>query len=241
VGLFSSVLHLRDVPRERVLPTLDEICRGAGFPDVETMRVAPDEGGGLPDRRALVSSGPCYLLSPLNGRWLTVLEAHFALERAPDLSDVGNRLSDVLQCHALTLVVHDDDLLFYTLDRNGTTLDKYNSNPQYFDVERLSVAQIEPQRHRLEPFAQILPDGCSLDDVRALLNRGWWDAYNSEALDEHGTPRDGDYGFVFEGERMTALGTLLQLHGAHGEYPYAAWGGSTAIPWAEFVVLRGSR
>src|SRR5258705_3124677 len=34
-----------------------------------------------------------YLTSPLRGRWLTLIEAHFALGGAPHLSDLGIRLS----------------------------------------------------------------------------------------------------------------------------------------------------
>jgi hypothetical protein len=45
-------------------------------------------------------------------------------------------------------------------------------------------------------------------------------------------------GFVFEGERMTALGTLLQLHGGPGEYPYAGWAGGKAIDWPRFLAVR---
>ena len=63
-----------------------------------------------------------------------------------------------------------------------------------------------------------------------MLNRGWWNAYDLD--------KEEDDGFVFEGERMTAFGTLLQLHGDQGEYPYAAWGESPSIAWPEFVALR---
>jgi hypothetical protein len=70
-----------------------------------------------------------------------------------------------------------------------------------------------------------------------LLNRGWWNAYDSGKLDEDGVATSDD-GFVFEGERMTAMGTLLRLHGGSGEYPYAAWAESSDIPWDEFIAIR---
>jgi hypothetical protein len=56
-------------------------------------------------------------------------------------------------------------------------------------------------------------------------------------LDENGVPQDGD-GFVFEGERMTEFGTMLQLHGQVGPYPYAAWYQSKEVNWNDFVAVQ---
>jgi hypothetical protein len=51
-------------------------------------------------------------------------------------------------------------------------------------------------------------------------------------LDHNGVPLRGDDGYAFKGERMSAFGTLLQLHGSPGSYPYAAWGDAqAAIHW----------
>jgi hypothetical protein len=240
MGLFSSVLHVRDTKRDDLLPALNAILRNAGFSRVETLPVPSGGPYALANHDTSVSGGPYYLVSPLKSRWLTVIEAHFALDSqgVPHLSDLGNRLSAALSCIALALVVHDDDLFFYNLDRAGKSLDGYNSCPQYFEQERLPDAQIEEQRHTAEPFEPLLPPGRSLDELRTLLNRGWWSAYDSGDLDENGVAQGDDDGFVFEGERMTAFGTLLQLHGHQGEYPYAGWGDSAAIPWPEFVALR---
>jgi len=227
------------MPRERVLPTVDGILRNAGFSRAETLPVPANGPYALPNHDASVSAGPYYLVSPTEGRWLTIIEAHFALHRlgVPHLSDLSNRLSAELTCYALALVVHDDDLFFYNLDRHGKSVDGYNSCPQYFEQVRLPDTKVEEQRHTPEPFQPILPPGASLDELRALLNRGWWDAYDSGKLDENGVAQ-GDDGFVFEGERMTAFGTLLQLHGEQDEYPYAAWGESKGIAWPEFVAIR---
>jgi hypothetical protein len=243
MGLFSSILHLRDTRREDLLPVLDAILHNGGFRRVETLAVPPEGPYTLERHDASVSSGPYYLVSTVQGSWLTVIEAHFALhsQGAPHLSDVGNQLSAALSCFALTLVVHDDDLFFYNLDRDGTPLDGYNSCPQYFERLRLADAQIEQQRHTTKPFQPLLPAGCELQELRSLLNRGWWNAYDSGRLDEHGVVRGKSDGFAFEGERMSAFGTLLQLHGNQGEYPYAAWGESDSIEWMEFVALRYRR
>jgi hypothetical protein len=58
-------------------------------------------------------------------------------------------------------------------------------------------------------------------------------------LDQNGIPLDDDDGYVFEGERMTDFGILLQLHGNRGPYPYAAWGdGQAAIDWPSFLAIQ---
>jgi len=240
MGLFSSVLHVRDKPRETVIAALDTILRAEGFSRTETLPVSAEGPYALPNHEAWVSTGPYYLVSLLKGRWLTVIEAHFALhsQGAPQLSDLGNQLSAALSCYTLALLVHDDDLFFYNLDREGKSLDGYNSCPQYFEEERLPDAQIEEQRHTPEPFEALLPNGGSLDELQVLLNRGWWNAYDSGTLDEDGVAQGDDDAFVFEGERMTAFGTLLQLHGNQGGYPFAAWGEADGIAWREFVALR---
>ena len=238
VGLFSSVLHVRDSPREKLLPALDAIMRDAGFSRAQTLPVPAQGPYALSDHEASASARPYYLVSRLHGRWLTMIQAQFAIDGAPQLSVLSNRISGALSCYALALDVHDDDLFLYSLDRVGNSLVGYNSCPQYFEQERIPDDQVERQRHSLEPFDALLPAGRSLDELRSLLNRGWWNAYNSGGLDENGVVRGEDDGFVFEGDRMTAFGTLLQLHGNQGEYPYAAWGVSDGIAWPEFVALR---
>jgi hypothetical protein len=238
MGLFSSVLHLRDTTREQVLPALDAVLQDAGFSRSETIQIPSKGPYALPAHDEAVSSCPYYLVSPLNGRWLTVIEAHFAVRGAPHLADLGNRLSATLACFGLALIVHDDDVFFYNLDRGGIPLDCYNSCPQYFEQGRLPDAEIEEQRHTPEPFQPILPLGHSIEELCALLDRGWWNAYDSGNLDENGVDQSDTDGFMFEDERMTAFGNMLQLHGEKGNYPYAAWGESTEIAWPEFVALR---
>jgi len=222
------------------MSALDAILRSAGFFRTATLPVTTEGPSALPNHDVSVSAGPYYLVSPLNGRWLTVVEAHFSPDSqgVPLLSDLSNRVSEVLSCYTLALVVHDDDLFFYNLDCEGKSLDGYNSCPQYFEQERLPDAQIEEQPHSVEPLKPLLPAGHSLDELHDLLNRGWWSAYDAGILDENGVVQGDDDGFDFEGERMTAFGELLQLHGTQEDYPYAAWGEGASIAWSDFVALR---
>src|SRR6266568_5835794 len=159
MGLFSSVLHLRDIERDRLVPAVDAVLQDAGFVR-EHLGAVPAGGPHMLSEH----DGPSYLASPLNGRWVTLIEAHFALPDAPHLAGLGTRLSAALSCYALTLVVHDDDVFLYNLDYKGDALDGYNSNPQYFEKERVPEADIEQQRHTPEPFAALLPPGRTLDE-----------------------------------------------------------------------------
>jgi hypothetical protein len=242
MGLFSSVLHLRDISRDRLLPALDDVLRDAGFARADAVPVPPGGPYQIPDHGVAVAAGPCYLVSPLIGRWITIIEAHFALRGAPHLADLSTRLSKVLSCHALALMVHDDDLFFYNLYHEGESLDGYNSCPQYFEQKRLPESEVEQQRHSPAPFAALLPMGRTLEELRALLGRGWWNAHDAGSLNTNGVSMGDRDGFVFEGERMTAFGTLLQLHGGPGDYPYAGWGSDTGINWPSFLAVQyGSR
>jgi hypothetical protein len=228
MGLFSNVLHVHDVDRDRLIPALDSALAKAGF--------APDRQSSVSYERfeeVICSDRPQYLISSLHGRWLTIIESQPAVH----LAELGKQMSDLLNTYALALVVHDDDLFFYNLEHEGISLDGYNSCPQYFENERIGEKEIEEQRHLVTPLEPLLPPNMSLADLQSLLNRGWWNSHDQGSLDENGVAHDDD-GFVFEGERMTEFGSLLQLHGHEGTYPYAAWYQSKAVHWQEFLAVQ---
>jgi len=236
MALFSSVLHLRDIERDRLVPAVDAVLRDAGFVR-EYLGTVPAGGPHtLPEH-----DGPCYVASALSGRWITLIETSLGMPNAPHLAQLCTRLSSTLSCYALSLVVHDDDLFFYNLDYKGHALDGYNSFPQYFEEKRMTEADIDGQRHTPEPFAALLPSNRTLEELRSLLDRGWWHAHDNGRLDQDGVPVEDDDGFLFEGDRMTAFGTLLQLHGTSGPYPYAGWANDDGIHWPSFLAIRYRR
>jgi len=235
MGLFSSVIHVREASGEAVCEALSN--------------TVPHWNFRLSDRRNAVGppqdaprEGLLYLVSPLQGSWTTVIEAHGFVKNAPWLSDLAKSLSAALATYTLALMVHDDDVLFYNLCRDGEDLDGYNSDPQYFERVRLSEQVIAEQRHDPAPFETLLPEGVGLSDLQEILDRGWWSACNAGRLDSDGLQPSHEAGFVFEGERMIAIGNLLQLHGSSEGYPYAGWGDTDAdINWAAFQELRFER
>ena len=143
MGLFTSVLHLRDVERDSVIPALDSILQDAGFVRDRLCTVPAGGPNTLEECNDATAAGPCYVASPLSGRWLTLIETSLPVSGAPHLSEICSRLSSSLSCHALALIVHDDDVFFYNLDYKGKPLDGYNSYPQYFEQERVSEVDIE--------------------------------------------------------------------------------------------------
>ena len=65
--------------------------------------------------------------------------------------------------------------------------------------------------------------------------------YNGGRLDADGVQPNDEPGFVFEGERIVAIGNLLKLHGRSEGYPFAGWADDQSIEWHEFQELRFQR
>ncbi len=231
------MIHLRGVEQDAAIRALQGILNGLGLVVSDRRSLPADGPGSATWFTHAADEGPVYLIGGVdNGGWLPIIEGSFAAPGTPHLSEVSQQLSAKLGCFALCLVVHDDDVLFYNLDHGGRSLDGYNSNPQYFEEERLAPDAVEEQRHQPEAFAPLLPQGVSLEQLEAVLNRGWWNAHDNSGLDEDGVPIDDD-DFVDEGDRMQELGALLQLGGRGAEYPYAEWLESAGVRWEEFTAI----
>src|SRR5260221_8249804 len=151
MGLFSSVIHVRDASPDSVSNALAQVVPQwpFSFSEKRAMTAAPK----ATDRESLL-----YCVSPTHGRWVAVLEAHFAVKNAPWLPELAKPLSAALGTYTLALMVHDDDVLYYNFFHKGADLDGYNSNPQYFERERLSDESIAEQRHNPRQFAPIVPE-----------------------------------------------------------------------------------
>jgi hypothetical protein len=234
----SSVVHLRRAPRENVLQALDNVLFGKGLVRAGMVDIPARGPYSMPDQKSAMKMGPCYHVSQLSGDWITILEGHSYVQGAPNITDLGLGLGSLLTCYALSVAVHDDDVFLYALYRENKLLDHYNSNPQYFEQKRVPESVIKQQRHSVQPFDELLPKGRDLQELRTLLQRGWWNSHDKGKLDSNGVARAGD-GFVFESERMTEFGNLLKLHGGKGKYPFAAWGNDrSGVDWKSFISIR---
>jgi len=236
VGLFSSVIHVHSEGAVRLREALDAEMAERGFGPANVIAVPPGGIDSVRGGHALTADHPSYLVSRGGAPWLTIIEASFAVHGTPWLGELATALSARLHTHTLVMMVHDDDLLLYNLDRDGEALDGYNSCPQYFEKERLSNAEIEDQRHTPEVFRPFLESDAALDEVRELLDRGYWRAYDEGRLDADGVASDV-FPFDSEGDRMTELGTLLGIPSRGVRYPFAAWRGSEEIGWSDFELV----
>src|SRR5262249_20330988 len=110
------VLHLHDVERDRVIPALDVILREAAFGRDQLCTVPAGGPHTLPEFDATAAPGPCYVASPLNRRWLTLIGATWPATGALHLSKVSIRMTSALFCFPLPLTVLTTDFLYYNIN-----------------------------------------------------------------------------------------------------------------------------
>jgi hypothetical protein len=137
------------------------------------------------------------------------------------LYDLTNSLSKRLDTYALSFHLHDDDVLIYNLDKQGESLDGYNSNYQYFFTERVSREEVLTQRHTPQYFFFIMPTKKNVDSLNKILNEGYWSAFDNGDLDEDGVPNDDKY-FIDEEDRFVRVGKYLEIF-SKDDYPFANW------------------
>ena len=231
MGLFSNIVHVREKSQQQVCAALVSSLSGLGFENgkVEPIDSSPPEAG---------ESELLYLVSPRMGKWTTIIEAHFVANSEPPTATLSRSISKELRTYALSLIVHDDDILFYNLSRDGKDVDGYNSNPQYFEEEPLEEDSILQQLHAPAPFIPLLPTGVPLEAFEEILSKGWWKSYLDGTLDNDGLAPEDEPSYVFEHERMIDIGNLLQLHGRPTDYPFAAWHRNKAIAWSTYLAAR---
>lgn len=230
MGLFSSVLHVQSSEPQAVITALHAALQTFGYEPKQ----APFHLDG--DARKLLArpAGALYAVSPPRGQWVTVID----VGDNPWIFDVAPKLSQQLSTYVLALHLHDDDVFLYQLSQGGNVVDEYNSNPQYFEEERLSKAAIEEVRHTPSKLEPILPSDVTVEQVDDLLQNGWWNAYEHNQLDRDGLAPEDDDEYIEEEERMSEFGALLELNGQTGEYPYTAWRDAEDIPWETFWAVQ---
>ncbi|MFA5793679.1 MAG: DUF4272 domain-containing protein [Candidatus Brocadiia bacterium] len=237
MGLFASIIHLRDVEQNQVIKEIDKRMSESGYRRSELLSIPQSGPSTLPDHKKWMNDGKYYLVSPKQGNWVTIIESPLVTTE-PYGSGLANMLSKTLSTYSLALSVHDSDIFFYNLDYKGVPKDGYNSYPQYFEDARLSNAKVKEQRHTPEEFQPILPQGVTMEQLKNILNAGWWNEFDTGSLGNDGAVTGNDEYFGSEENRMTDFGTLLQLGGKVTKYPYAFWDGSEDILWKEFKAIR---
>jgi len=165
--------------------------------------------------------GIFYLVTQPNGNWATIIELNVNIDSPVHLYELTNALSKRLNTYALSFHLHDDDVLYYNLDNEGTSLDGYNSDYQYFLPSPAAREEVLSQRHTPESFLTILPAGKNIEGLNEILNEGYWNAFDNGDLDKDGIPNDGKY-FIDEQDRFERIGKYLEIF-SKDDYPFADW------------------
>lgn len=88
------------------------------------------EGVTLEETADVLAGREAYLIA--EGTYVVVFDA-LCDEESSELSRVSRDLSNRLDCPALAVFNHDDDILWYQLYSSGSLLDEYDSAPGYFE------------------------------------------------------------------------------------------------------------
>ena len=75
----------------------------------------------------LSSAGRTAFVSQAQGGCIVVYDSDTEDQDIDELKELGDSLSQKLSCAALAVLLHDDDLLLYSLHENGRVVDEYAS------------------------------------------------------------------------------------------------------------------
>ncbi|HKW22087.1 MAG TPA: hypothetical protein VJO13_11965 [Ktedonobacterales bacterium] len=156
-------------------------------------------------------------------RWTPVLE----LGNRTDGLDV--ELSRVLDgAPVFTVFDYGETVSGYTLARGGARVDRYISDPTWFEVDsesggdntNIPAPDLEALRGHPERFADLLPPDTAPEDfVRVVLAPGWWEDYSaSTGEDLPAEERADEDELVDERDRMRCIALALELW-SPTEYP----------------------
>ncbi len=156
MGSFFTNIHVcargLDAAEARacVLTALRETLVDQGF-------VAGEEGQPS-DRTLLVHAGT---------DWIAVYDEACEAQRPEDLDRLATDLSRQLRTYAVTILVHDSDVLEMGLFRAGARVDRFSSNPRHGG----GAAATEAAAGSPEKWAQVLAAGSHVDDLAAVWRK----------------------------------------------------------------------
>ncbi len=222
MGLFSTVIHVyKSSQQDVVLELSNELKLSCGFSKFKRIDINNVNYKEIFGSYFYIQPGVYYLITDIKGLWTTVIELNLNDENASYLYEFTNKLSKRLNTYALSFHFHDDDVLLYNLEKDGESLDGYNSDYQYFLTEPADKEEILSQRHTPEAFEALIPLDKNIGTLNAILNEGYWDAFDNNDLDEEGIPNDEKY-YIDEQERFVRVGKYIEIF-SKDDYPFADW------------------
>jgi hypothetical protein len=242
MGLFCSVIHIYQRTQEEVMRELsDEWKENFGISTIRRIDGTDSQVDAILGGTGGVNSSVDYLVTKPQGNWTTIIEVNVNVKPSFYLNKILKSLSGRLDTYALSIHLHDSDVLYYNLEKQGNSLDGYNSDYQYFLSEPAVRAEILDQRHNPGSFAELLPKGKTMEGLNALLNEGYWDAFDNNDLDPDDIPIENEKYFVDEHERCERLGKYLELHSSTA-HPFVDWyANRMRLIQTGICLLRGQR
>lgn len=132
-----------------------------------------------------------YVSQPVNG--CVVVYDRESEEDIEVLKKLAGTLSAKAKCAALAILIHDDDVLVYTLHQNGKLTDEYVSWPAFFD----DSASESPEGGDAEALARAFGAEVNVDKIESALRES--------------RAGDSEEGIVFEFERHDELVVALGI------------------------------
>ena len=166
---------------------------------------------GKADRTVLIGGGH----GDSDGRWLTIYDEGTEGQDDKRLDALAGALSAELETSAVTVLVHDSDVLEMRLFEDGKRADRYNNAPGYFDERVSKKAAAEAAGHP-ERWSHLLRDGVTAAAVRAI----WSDetlhaetvlAKTAAALGWNGRLAGTGYSYTVAGHGVSGAQTILRL------------------------------
>jgi hypothetical protein len=219
MGLFSTVLHIYKKSQTDVINGIANELQQT-YNIFKINKIDSKSAAFQSILEGQMQAGIAYLITERHGNWITVIEVAVTLDEPFFLYELTNGISRQLNTYALSFHLHDSDVLLYNLDKDGLSLDGYNSDYQYFLDVPAEVNDILSQRHAPQSFDDVLPESKNVDQLNVILNEGYWKAFDDDALDEDGIPA-GEY-FVDEEDRFERIGKYLEIF-SDNEYPFSNW------------------
>ena len=241
MGLFSTLLHIYKKSQADTINELkNELQQNRGFTNFSKLDFANSNYQNILDNEVYSKHAIFYLITQTHGNWTTIIELNVNVDNPFYLYDLTNILSKQLDTYALSFHLHDDDVLYYNLDKQGESLDGYNSDYQYFLTEPADKEEVLSQRHIPESFSIILPATKNTDGLNKILNEGYWEAFDNNELDENGVPGEDKY-FIDEQDRFERIGKYLEIYGKD-DYPFADWlGNLTKLNLTDCYLIKAER
>lgn len=162
MGSFFTNVQLRrgpDTSLENIALALDEFAKLAGM-------VRGDPDADACDRTIVVRAG--------EGDWISVYDEATEDQDTTGLDALAGVLSAAMQSTAVSILVHDSDVLLLGLFVNGKKVDEFNSDPMYMEGSipedmMPTAAQVAGAVGNAERWKHVLVPGATPD----MLTRVW--------------------------------------------------------------------